>query len=103
MNVLKSFAPLALLMGATTFAVFGCKSSNPAPSVAASPTAAPTSTAAVKPYPLTKCIVSDEALDSSKSYTFVRDGQEIKLCCKDCLADFDKDPAKYLAKLTVAK
>ena len=59
--------------------------------------------AAAKPYPLTKCLVTDEAFEHGKPYTFVRDGQEIKLCCKDCLADFKKDPAKYLAKLNAPK
>ena len=55
-----------------------------------------------KPYPLDKCIVSDEKLDADpamKSYSFVHEGQEIKLCCKGCLKDFNKAPAKYLKKL----
>lgn len=59
--------------------------------------------AAAKPYPLTTCIVSGEKLDadsSMKSYTFVHEGQEIKLCCKGCLKDFKKDPSKYLKKLS---
>jgi hypothetical protein len=58
--------------------------------------------AAAKPYPLKTCIVSDEKLDADpamKSYTFVHEGQEIKLCCKGCLKDFNKAPAKYLKKL----
>jgi hypothetical protein len=55
---------------------------------------------AAKPYPLTKCLVTDEGFDHGKPYTFVHEGQEIKLCCKDCLADFKKEPAKYLSKLT---
>ena len=32
---------------------------------------------------------------------FVHQDQEIKLCCKNCRKDFDAEPAKYLAKLTV--
>lgn len=53
-----------------------------------------------KPYPLKTCIVSDEELGSmGKPVVFVHEGQEIKLCCKNCRADFDKDPAKHLAKL----
>lgn len=27
----------------------------------------------------------------------------VKLCCKDCRKDFDKDPAKYLKKLSDKK
>jgi hypothetical protein len=57
-------------------------------------------TAAAKPYPLTKCLVTDDAFEHGKPYIFVHDGQEIKLCCKDCLADFKKEPSKYLSKLT---
>lgn len=57
-------------------------------------------TAAAKPYPLTKCLVTDEGFDHGKPYTFVHQGQEIKLCCEDCLADFKKEPSKYLTKLT---
>ncbi len=56
-----------------------------------------------KAYPLDKCLVSDEGFDGSKPYTFVHQGQEIKLCCKDCLADFKNDPAKYISKLNVAE
>jgi YHS domain-containing protein len=56
--------------------------------------------AAAKPYPLDKCIVSDEKLgEMGKPYVFTHEGQEIKLCCKSCLKDFKKDPAKYLKKL----
>jgi hypothetical protein len=54
-------------------------------------------------FPLTKCIVTDEAFEHGKPSTFVHNGQEIKLCCKDCLADFKKEPAKYLSKLNAAK
>jgi hypothetical protein len=57
-----------------------------------------------KPYPLKTCIVSDEALDSmGKPYVFVHEGQEIKLCCKGCLKDFNKEPAKYLKKMAEAE
>ena len=53
-----------------------------------------------KPYPLDKCIVSDEKLgEHGKPYVFTHEGQEIKLCCKDCLKDFKKEPAKYLKKI----
>ena len=57
-----------------------------------------------KPYKLDTCIVSDEKLgEMGKPVVFVHDGQEIKLCCKDCRKDFDKDPAKYLKKLDEKK
>jgi YHS domain-containing protein len=58
---------------------------------------------AAKPYPLEKCIVSDEKLGGmGKPYVFTHEGQEIKLCCKSCLKDFKKEPAKYLKKLDAA-
>ena len=37
-----------------------------------------------------------------KPDVFTHEGQEIKLCCKDCLKDFKKEPAKYTAKLKTA-
>ena len=53
-----------------------------------------------KAYPLDKCIVSDEKLgEMGEPFVFVHEGQEIKLCCKSCQKDFQKDPAKYLSKL----
>lgn len=58
---------------------------------------------AAKPYPLDKCIVSDEKLgEMGKPFVFTHEGQEIKLCCKSCQKDFKKDPAKYLKKLDTA-
>lgn len=58
---------------------------------------------AAKPYPLEKCIVSDEKLgEMGKPFVFTHEGQEIKLCCKSCQKDFKKDPAKYLKKLESA-
>lgn len=58
-----------------------------------------------KPYPLETCVVSGEKLGSGgmKAYTFVHEGQEIKLCCKSCLKDFKKDPAKYMKKIQEAE
>jgi YHS domain-containing protein len=54
--------------------------------------------------PVTTCIVSGEALDSmGKPFVFTYDGQEVKLCCKSCKKDFDKNPEEYLAKLKAAQ
>jgi hypothetical protein len=53
-----------------------------------------------KPYKPDTCIVSGDKLgEMGKPVVFEYKGQEIKLCCKDCRKDFDKDPAKYLKKL----
>jgi len=62
------------------------------------------STAKAKTYPLKTCVVSDEKLggDMGEPYVFTHNGQEVKLCCKSCKKDFDKEPAKYLKKLDSA-
>ncbi len=53
-----------------------------------------------KPYPLDTCIISGDKLgEMGKPYVFVRNGQQVKLCCDGCLEDFDKDPDKYLKEI----
>ena len=57
-----------------------------------------------KAYPLDKCVVSDEKLgEMGKPYVFKHEGREVQLCCKSCLKDFKKDPAKYVKKLEKAE
>jgi hypothetical protein len=57
-----------------------------------------------KPYPLKTCVVSDEKLgEMGDAYVFTYQGREIKLCCKSCLKDFKKDPAKYIKKIEEAE
>ena len=59
-----------------------------------------TKDAPAKPYPLKTCIVSDNDLDSmGEQASFIFQGQTIKVCCKPCIAKFEKNPAKYLKKL----
>jgi len=56
--------------------------------------------AEVKPYKLENCVVSDEKLgEMGKPFVMEYKGQEIKLCCKNCKKDFDKEPAKYMKKM----
>jgi hypothetical protein len=60
---------------------------------------------APKPYPLDKCLVSGEKIGADKDmkpHVFTVDGQEVKLCCKSCLKDFNKDKAKYMAQIAEA-
>ena len=84
----KTLSASAMLAAAIVLGV-GCASS-PKPT----PTAA-------KPYPLNTCVVSGDKLGAMGENTvFVYEGQEIKLCCKDCKKDFDKNPAKYISQLT---
>jgi YHS domain-containing protein len=52
------------------------------------------------PYTLTTCIVSGDKLDAmGKPVMIDYKGQQLGFCCKSCIGDFEKDPAKYLAKL----
>lgn len=56
--------------------------------------------AKTKSYPLKTCIVTDNKLGSMGTpITKTYDGQEVKFCCKPCVKKFEKNPAKYLAKL----
>jgi len=60
---------------------------------------------APKPFPasIKNCVVSDEKIgEHGKPYVFTHEGQEVKLCCKDCLKDFKKDPAKYMKIINAA-
>lgn len=55
--------------------------------------------AKAKPYPLKACLVTGEDFDHGTPYVFAYEDQQIKLCCKDCLKDFIKDPAMQMKKL----
>jgi hypothetical protein len=56
-----------------------------------------------KPYPLSTCPVSGEALDSmGEPVQRVVDGRDVKLCCAGCNKKFDADTAGYLAKIDEA-
>ncbi len=54
-----------------------------------------------KPYKPGTCVVSGDKLgEMGKPVVFDYQGHEIRLCCKACRKDFDKDPAKYLKMLS---
>jgi hypothetical protein len=57
-------------------------------------------TSGAQAYPLKTCIVTDNDLGSmGDERTIVHEGREIKFCCEPCVGKFEKNPAKYLAKL----
>lgn len=66
--------------------------------------------AAKAAYPLTTCVVSGDKLEPSSmggpvDYTYKQAGQPdrlVRFCCKDCVKDFEKEPAKYLKKIDEA-
>lgn len=59
----------------------------------------------VKPYPLKTCVVTDEKFggEMGDPYVFTHEGREVKLCCKGCLKDFNREPAKYVKKMEAAE
>ena len=66
-------------------------------------TGAETKNTKVKPYPLTKCIVSGEKLGSMGTpYVLTNGTQEVKFCCKGCLKDFNKEKASFMKKIDEA-
>ena len=73
--------------------------------------AAPVVSAAAKTaYPLATCVVSDDKLDDVSmggpvDYLYKQAGKPdrlVRFCCKDCVKDFEKEPAKYLKKIDEA-
>lgn len=59
-----------------------------------------TSGGGAKPYTKDTCIVTDNKLGSmGDPVTIYHEGQEIKLCCSPCVAKFEANPDKFLAKL----
>ena len=58
----------------------------------------------LKPYPLKTCVVSGEKLgEMGDPYVWEYQGREIKFCCKGCIKDFKKDPAKYIKMMEEAE
>lgn len=54
-------------------------------------------------YPLKVCPVSGEKLGAmGDPYVYKHEGREIRFCCKGCVKDFTKNPARYLAQLDAA-
>jgi YHS domain-containing protein len=55
------------------------------------------------PDKLATCPVSGDKLgEMGKPFLMEYKDQEVKLCCKDCKKDFDKDPAKFMKKIRAA-
>jgi YHS domain-containing protein len=52
---------------------------------------------------LSTCPVSGEKLgEMGAAFVFIHQEQEVKLCCKGCKKDFDKNPEKYIALIRAA-
>ena len=54
----------------------------------------------VKPYTRDTCLVSGNKLGSmGDPVSIVHESQEVKFCCRPCVAKFKAKPEKYLAKM----
>lgn len=54
-------------------------------------------------YPLKTCVVGGEELGRmGEPVNHVQEGRLVRFCCTNCLKEFRKDPAKYLAKIDEA-
>jgi len=51
-------------------------------------------------YPLKTCVISGEEL--ADPFEFVQGTRLVRLCCKDCVKGFQKDPAKHMATIDAA-
>jgi YHS domain-containing protein len=57
-----------------------------------------------KGYKATTCPVSGEKLgEHGKPVKVTSEGTDVYLCCKSCVKDFNKDPAKYVKMVKEAK
>ena len=54
-------------------------------------------------YPLNTCVVLGNKLgEHGEPVDYVYKGRLVRFCCKGCIATFEKEPAKYLAKIDEA-
>jgi len=71
---------------------------------AISANAADTNSVKLKPYTLKTCVVSGDKLgEMGDPFVYAYKGREIKFCCKGCLKDFNKNPAKYIKMIDEAE
>ena len=71
---------------------------------ASTATAGDTNTVKLKPYTLKTCVVSGDKLgEMGDPFVYKYKDREIKFCCKGCLKDFNKEPAKYIKKIEEAE
>lgn len=62
--------------------------------------APPATTQQIRPYPLDTCLVTGSKLGSMGDPIVKTYGdQEIRFCCRPCVAVFEKDQEKYLSQL----
>jgi YHS domain-containing protein/uncharacterized protein YceK len=63
----------------------------------------PQAQSAAQAHTIDWCIVSGEKLgEMGPAVEYNYNGRQIKFCCKSCIKTFEKEPAKFLAKLDSA-
>lgn len=89
---------------AAVMAIGGLVSAGAAPSTQPATTRPSESAATTRPYPMDVCVVSGEKLNSMGDAPVILQwqGREVRFCCRDCVEEFKRDPARYLAKLDAA-
>jgi len=95
MKITKNVAPALVAISIISGAVVALAADQNPPKV---------SNEKITPYTLKVCVVSGDKLgEMGKPYVFTNDTREVKLCCKDCLKTFKKEPAKYVKKIEEAE
>ncbi len=90
-NSIIAIAVAALIGGGFTAAFAADEQKSPASAVP-------------KDYPLTTCPVSGEKLGKhGKPVKVTSEGTDVWLCCKSCIKDFNKEPAKFVNTVKDAK
>lgn len=97
MNVAKVAACGMVLVGAVALGAWA----QDAAKGAARPAASGAKIVRGQAYPLSKCVVSGEALPADATVHAVK-GRSLKLCCKDCIAELDKNADGYVKKFDAA-
>ena len=102
----RSPSALALIVGAGLLLAVTARATGTPPAPATAAPAAFDLAHAKATYPLTTCVVSGEKLEGDMGgpidYLHKEVGQPdrlVRFCCKACLKDFKKAPAKYLKQI----
>ena len=106
----KRMSVVSIMIGvflAAVVVVAGCGRDEPAPAPAQQiqPTSQPAASTApvADDYPIDFCVVSGDKLNAlGDPIVPQHEGREIRFCCDSCIRTFNRDPAKYLAKLDAA-
>jgi YHS domain-containing protein len=92
---ISAIATLAMLLLGTV-ALFAAEDQKPATDQKSKPAATQPTTRPAKPFNKKCPVMDDEDVDPKITYTYK--GKVYGFCCKDCIADFKKDPEAYAKK-----